>query len=101
MRDPREVRMVYVAASSVAGAGEGLWAKTSIMSGQVVALFNGVRQRQFYYGARSAQDWSDYRISCQADLDLDILAEHEDVEKYSATLGHKGGQRKPSIECHH
>ena len=90
LRDPAEVRLVYVAASSVAGAGEGLWAKTSIMSGQVVALFNGVRQRQFYYEARSAQDWSDYRISCNADLDLDILAEHVSLENYSATLGHKG-----------
>ena len=29
LRDPAEVRLVYVAASSVAGAGEGLWAKTS------------------------------------------------------------------------
>ena len=99
LRDPWEVRMVYVAASSLEGAGEGLWAKTSIMSGQVVALFNGVRQRQFYYGARSGQDWSDYRISCHTDLDLDILAEHVSLEKYSATLGHKGDQRTPIIDC--
>ena len=95
LRDPSEVRLVYVASSSVAGAGEGLWAKTDIISGQMVALFNGVRQRQFYYGARSAQDWSDYRISCHTDLDLDILAEHVSLEKYSATLGHKGNQRTP------
>ena len=63
-------------------------------SGQVVALFNGVRQRHLHYGARPAQDWSDYRISCDTDLDLDILAEHVSLEKYSATLGHKGRGRE-------
>ena len=90
LRDPSEVRQVYVAASSVSGAGEGLWAKTLLRSGEMVALFNGVRQRQLYYAARPAQDWSDYRISCHSDLDLDILAEHVSLDKYSATLGHKG-----------
>ena len=37
-----------VAPSDTEGAGEGLWAKQGLRAGQLVALFNGVRQRHLY-----------------------------------------------------
>ena len=43
-----ESRHVYVAPSDTEGAGEGLWAKQGLRAGQLVALFNGVRQRHLY-----------------------------------------------------
>lgn len=89
LRDPYEIRHVYVAPSHVPYAGEGLWAKTSIKKNQLVALFNGVRQRHLYYGTKTNQAWSDYRITCDSDVDLDILAQHVSVNNYSATLAHK------------
>ena len=39
---------MYVAPSDTEGAGEGLWAKQGLRAGQLVALFNGVRQRHLY-----------------------------------------------------
>ena len=33
--------------------------------------------------------WSDYRISCEKGLDLDIYAEHMSTTNYRATLAHK------------
>ena len=45
---------------------------------------------------RPAQDekkgWSDYRIGCSKELDLDILPHQVSLQSYSATLGHKVGQ---------
>ena len=91
VRDPYEARYVYVAESGIEGAGEGLWAKTSLMAGQVCSLFNGVRQHHLW-GSSAMTDnkpWSDYRIGCQKDLDLDILPEHISTTNYRATLAHK------------
>ena len=89
VRDPYEERYVYVKTSQVPFAGEGLWAKSKISKGQVVAFFNGVRQRHLC-GVKSVKvSWSDYRISCEKDLDLDIQTQDERIKDYCATLAHK------------
>jgi len=89
LRDPYEKRYVYVKESQVPLAGEGLWAKTDIKAGQLVALFNGVRQRHLWGVMSHELAWSDYRINCEKEVDLDILDEHIPIENYRATLGHK------------
>ena len=33
--------------------------------------------------------WSDYRIGCSKEIDLDILPQQISLDSYSATLGHK------------
>ena len=33
--------------------------------------------------------WSDYRIGCSKEIDLDILPQQISLDTYSATLGHK------------
>ena len=87
LRDPYEKRYVYVKESEVPFAGEGLWAKTAIKEGRVCALFNGVRHNH----QRGGTDlpWSDYRISCEKGVDLDIQPVHVSTDNYRATLGHK------------
>ena len=58
---PGQVRHVYVAPSRASeAAGEGLFAKTALGPGCLVALFNGVRQR-VVAGTRDTRAWSDYR----------------------------------------
>ena len=91
VRDPYEKRYVYVKESGVALAGEGLWAKTGVRTGQVCALFNGVRQHHLWGCAAMAdnQPWSDYRIGCEKDMDLDILQQHISTHSYRATIAHK------------
>ena len=87
LRDPYEKRYVYVKDSAVPFAGEGLWAKRGIKTGQVCALFNGVRQHHLW--GQVDLPWSDYRISCEQGLDLDIYPEHVSTDNYRATLAHK------------
>ena len=91
VRDPYEKRYVYVAESGVPLAGEGLMAKTCIMAGQVCSLFNGVRQHHLWGCPAMADNlpWSDYRLGCEKDVDLDILPEHTATHSYRATLAHK------------
>ena len=88
LRDPYEMRHVYVASSGVAEAGEGLWAKTDLAQAQLVALFNGVRQRHLCH-VTARPGWSDYRICCDHEVDLDILSSQVDLANYAATLAHK------------
>ena len=90
IRDPFECRYVYVSESRTGeGAGEGLFAKTNIPRGQLCALFNGVRQRRLTGQCLHQTEWSDYRIGCGAETDLDILPGQETLANYRATLAHK------------
>ena len=59
-------------------------AKTGIRSGQVCSLCNGVRQHH-----DDNVGWSDYRIACGEDMDLDIEQDRTSVGRYRATLAHK------------
>ena len=64
-RDPYEQQTVYVGQSKIhPEAGEGLFAKRPLSTGALVALFNGVRQREitgkgkFFLEIISAQEVS-------------------------------------------
>ena len=45
LADPYESSLVYPGISTVPEAGEGLFARTDIKAGQLIAFFNGVRTR--------------------------------------------------------
>jgi len=87
--EPYEQRYVYVADSQTEGAGEGLWVKADIRAGQIAAVFNGLRQRDLPGVKSGAKAWSDYRISCSKEIDLDIGKKEESLTNYRATLAHK------------
>ena len=78
-----EVRTSLTETEEGIDAGEGLFAKTKIRKGQIVALYNGVRQESIKNSS------SDYRIRLSCETDLDIPAECKDVKTYCATLCHK------------
>ena len=77
-----EVRASLVKTADGLEAGEGLFSKTKILNGHIVALFNGVRQK-------SDEKSSDYRIKLNGDTDIDIPDEYTHIKNYCATLGHK------------
>ena len=78
-----EVRTSLLETPEGIDAGEGLFAKTRIRKGQIVALFNGVRQES------EKNSWSEYRIRLSGDTDIDIPAECTNIRNYCATLCHK------------
>ncbi|KAK1175227.1 histone-lysine N-methyltransferase SETD7 [Acipenser oxyrinchus oxyrinchus] len=86
--DPYESERVYVADSLIAGAGEGLFAKTEAESNTVMAFYNGVR---ITHEAVDSRDWSlnSNTISLDEDVVLDVPEPYNNIKKYSASLGHK------------
>ena len=94
--DQYEERTVRVAASTVAGAGEGLFAIRDLSAGDLVCLFSGSKiykdnnKTSLKYGD---QEWSDFRLTLDKSVDLDIGPEYQSCQQYRATLGHKA--------CHH
>ena len=83
MRDFWEDLMVEVKESDI--QGQGLFAKTDLEEGTIIALFNGVRIPNT--GRKRAH--SDYCISLNPDIDLDIPDNMTSLDCYRATLGHK------------
>ena len=89
IRDPYEHQTVYVAKSKQGEfAGEGIFAKRFIQAGSLVALFNGVRQRDPIY-SKNMPEFSDYRIGLDRIVSLDIPEKCKSLNNYRATLGHK------------
>lgn len=66
MSDQFEDLSVFVEESGTLGAGEGLFAKKSFQSGDLIALFNGLKI--FKTGritkiSAESEEWSDYRLT--------------------------------------
>jgi len=73
-------------------AGEGLFAKRHIKCGELVALFSGLREVKHDRSTTIRADeeaWSDYRLTLDSSIDLDVPIELTSLDKYCATLGHK------------
>jgi len=87
-----EDETVYVAMSSVVGAGEGLFARRNIRCGELVSLFSGTKiykdsnKKSVKYGD---DDWSDFRLTLDKSVDLDVGPDDRSCTQYKATLGHK------------
>ena len=89
VRDPYEHQNVYVANSKIEFAGEGLYAKRFLPAGTLVALFNGIRQRETGF-TKKMHEFSDYRIGIgSGEVCLDIPDAYVGLDKYCATTGHK------------
>ena len=82
-RDPYESKVVEVRQSLIPGAGEGLFMKTSLEGGVLVAYFAGV-----VVEAQHCED-SQYSISWLEGAGLDIPPDIRD--SYRSTLAHKVG----------
>lgn len=68
-------------------AGEGLYSRIGIASGQMIALYNGVRKRVGRWDDDTTK--FDYRIRLNGQFDLDVPGDSTSLERYCATLGHK------------
>ena len=86
LADPYEDLFVYVDQSLIPDAGQGLFAKVDIEAATVISFYNGTR---FQVNDKSANENSNYKITFDANYDLDIPDEMISLENYRATLGHK------------
>src|SRR5690349_2779093 len=89
LRDPYEEERVYVAPSTLLGAGEGLFAKRKVKAGEVATFYNGFR---LTHSEVDARDWSQNSntLSLDEEIVLDVPFSHIDTKKiYAATLAHK------------
>ena len=86
-----ETKLVEVCNSGIGDhAGQGLYLKNDVLSGQIVSLFNGIRCQS----SRNDKDTLiqpnyDYRIKLNGEIDIDIPTNCTDLQQYCATLGHK------------
>ncbi|KAM3612496.1 uncharacterized protein V6R79_009175 [Siganus canaliculatus] len=86
--DPYESQLVYVADSTIRGAGQGLFTKTAAEADTVVAFYNGVRITHTEVDNR---DWAlnGNTISLDEDTVIDVPQPFDQTERYCASLGHK------------
>jgi len=93
LEDPYEQETVYVAPSTISPhAGEGLFAKRHIRTGELVSLFSGLREIKHGRAVTicaTDEAWSDYRLTLDSLIDIDVPLELTTLDKYRATLGHK------------
>ncbi|CAH1247539.1 SETD7 [Branchiostoma lanceolatum] len=86
--DPYEQQMVYVGASTIQGASEGLFMKVPVKEDKVVAFYNGLR---LTHAEVDARDWSKNgnTISLDEEIVIDVPPPFDDTKHYCASLGHK------------
>ena len=92
MTDQYEDETVYVGMSGVEGAGEGLFAKRNIFSGDLVSLFSGTKiykdcnKKSVKFGD---EEWSDFRLTLDKSVDLDVGPEYRLCTQYRLRLSNQ------------
>ncbi|XP_032079523.1 histone-lysine N-methyltransferase SETD7 [Thamnophis elegans] len=86
--DPYESERIFVDASLISNAGEGLFTKISAEAGTVLSFYNGIR---ITHQEVDSRDWSLNRntISLDDETVIDVPEPYSHVTKYCASLGHK------------
>ncbi|XP_060134590.1 histone-lysine N-methyltransferase SETD7 isoform X2 [Zootoca vivipara] len=86
--DPYESERVYVDASLISSAGEGLFTKVSAEAGTVMSFYNGVR---ITHQEVDGRDWAlnGNTISLDDETVIDVPEPYNHAAKYCASLGHK------------
>ena len=93
-RDPYESKLVDIQGSNIPKAGEGVILKKCVLSGTIVAYFNGVK-----FDKKNVFSWNPFKkrsvflIDFEDDegkeIFLDIPEKYINSSKYNATSGHK------------
>jgi hypothetical protein len=86
--DPYEERLVEEKKSTLAGAGQGLFAKCALAAGQLACYYNGLLVEHSVVDNRSWR-YNSNTISLDDDFCLDVPLAHASSRVYCATLGHK------------
>lgn len=86
--DPYESQRVFVADSTIKGAGQGLFSRTDADQDTVMAFYNGVR---ITHSEVDSRDWAlnGNTISLDEDTVIDVPQPFDRLENYCASLGHK------------
>ena len=93
-RDPYEMKYVEIAKSKIPKAGEGVFLKQDVSSGDIVSYFNGVK-----FQKKDAFSWNPFKKKSVFLIDfeddkgnevfLDIPEKFINSSQYNATSGHK------------
>ena len=93
-RDPYEMKYVEIAKSEIPKAGEGVFLKQDVSSGDIVGYFNGVK-----FQKKDAFSWNPFKKKSVFLIDfeddegnevfLDIPEKFVNSSQYNATTGHK------------
>lgn len=88
LTDPLEDLRVFVKASNIEDGGEGLFAKVSAASDEVMSFYNGIR---ISHAEADGRDWSSNSntISLDDHTVIDVPEDLSDTNVYRASLGHK------------
>ena len=89
LEDPLERKSVYVAASMIDGAGEGLFLRRDAEAGDLVSVYNGVRMTEHESRIRKEDRRSVYRIYGWSGEVLNIPTRFQSTHAYTASLAHK------------
>ena len=86
--DVYEQERVYIAPSLIPAAGEGLFAKQSLLEGEIVSFYNGIR---ITHAEVDTRDWSvnNNTLSLDESTVIDVPEEYSTTDAYCASLGHK------------
>ncbi|CAM5140391.1 unnamed protein product [Natator depressus] len=86
--DPYESERVYVDASLISSAGEGLFSKIAAGSRTVMSFYNGVR---ITHQEVDSRDWAlnGNTIALDDETVIDVPEPYNHATKYCASLGHK------------
>ena len=93
-RDPYEMKYVEIAKSEIPKAGEGVFLKQDVGSGDIVAYFNGVKfQKKEAFSWNPFKKKSVFLVEYEDDegneVFLDIPEKFVNSSQYNATSGHK------------
>lgn len=86
--DPMEDLRVFVKPSDIEDGGEGLFAKVSAASGEVMSFYNGIRISHVEVDDRDWR-WNNNTISLDDHIVIDVPENLSDTNIYRASLGHK------------
>ena len=93
-RDPYEMKYVEIAKSEIPKAGEGVFLKQDVGSGDIVSYFNGVKfQKKDAFSWNPFKKKSVFLVEYEDDegneVFLDIPEKFVNSSQYNATSGHK------------
>ncbi len=96
--DPYELHYVVEGQSTIAGAGQGLFAKRAVAAGVIVCYYNGCLVEHTVVDNRSWR-YNSNTISLDDEFCLDVPLSHASSKHYCATLGHKVNSSRLLCNC--
>lgn len=98
--DAYESQYVFVAPSTISGAGEGLFAKCDLPASLIVSYYNGALTELDVINARSWEENGNVVLLDDNDKwAIDVPKPYNSMEHYRASFGHKANHHRAKQNC--